>query len=255
MDYVTVHYGGTTDYSTDYPMLMLYSSSNTLSNSTISDSEYHTIGTSANPTISDSTISDGANNRDAVYMSSGSPTLSNNTFTDNTYGVYISGTATPTLTSNTFTDNGYPIYSSGLNTGTTFSGNTGSNNYVNGIFVTGSSTGDITFNMDNDLLYVPYVFSVSSGGTLTVDPGTIVKFYQSSVNYFLVSGTLDAQGTTADPIVFTSYYDDTYGEDTDGTGSTTTAVTGDWDYISIGGTATVTNAIDGIDFLKYGDDY
>ena len=65
----------------------------------------------------------------------------------------------------------------------------------------------------------PYVVSseviVDAGATLTIQPGAIVKFDGGNISFL---GQLDAQGTTLNPIYFTSLYDDTIGGDTDGDG-------------------------------------
>ena len=81
--------------------------------------------------------------------------------------------------------------------------------------------------------------SVNSGATLTLDPGTIVKF-QTNQRRLRVNGTLDAQGTAERPIYFTSYKDDTVGDDTNGDGSASSPAGGDWREIEIGSTGSST---------------
>ncbi|MEK7151312.1 MAG: right-handed parallel beta-helix repeat-containing protein [Patescibacteria group bacterium] len=66
---------------------------------------------------------------------------------------------------------------------------------------------------------------IQSGVTLTIDRGVIVKFKPSTQLW--VDGTVIARGTVGEPIVFTSFYDDSVGGDTDGTGPTT-GWSGDW---------------------------
>jgi flagellar hook assembly protein FlgD len=65
---------------------------------------------------------------------------------------------------------------------------------------------NVTTNTEWTVTGSPYVimnaFSVSSGVTLTVDPGVVVEF--GSGNYLVVNGTLMAAGTSASPISFTS---------------------------------------------------
>ncbi|MBU1660215.1 MAG: right-handed parallel beta-helix repeat-containing protein, partial [Chloroflexi bacterium] len=75
---------------------------------------------------------------------------------------------------------------------------------------------------------------VPVGITLTLDPGVIVKFSGISPGYYvpggvglIVNGTLNATGTAAEPVVFTSLKDDGHGGDTGGDGATT-GTPGEW---------------------------
>ncbi|MBQ8570786.1 MAG: leucine-rich repeat protein [Kiritimatiellae bacterium] len=77
-------------------------------------------------------------------------------------------------------------------------------------------------------------FSINSGATLTIQPGAIVKF--NSGCSLTVNGTLDAQGTRAQPIVFTSIKDDEFGGDTNEDGDKTYPYAGDWSRINANGT-------------------
>ena len=59
--------------------------------------------------------------------------------------------------------------------------------------------------------------TVAQGATLIIEPGVVVKF--ANQQGITVHGTLDARGTDAKKIVFTSVWDDTYGGNTDPSGS------------------------------------
>ena len=91
--------------------------------------------------------------------------------------------------------------------------------------------------------YRTYIVSnsvtVASGATLTLQPGTILKFNTGCS--LTVNGTLDAQGTRAAPIVFTSLKDDAHGGDANGDGGKTYAQAGDWKKIAVYGSANFDN--------------
>jgi hypothetical protein len=91
-----------------------------------------------------------------------------------------------------------------------------SNNIANGIELPG---GQPSSNTELPNYPVPYLVSgtitVPAGVTLTVDTGAILKF--AFGQGLVVNGTLNAQGTSSQPIYFTSYRDDQLGGNTDGT--------------------------------------
>ncbi|MBK8568307.1 MAG: hypothetical protein IPN76_34620 [Saprospiraceae bacterium] len=107
---------------------------------------------------------------------------------------------------------------------------------------------DITNNITWTSAGNPYIVSkevvVVHGVTLTILPGTVVKFEPEdfpSIPRLIVEGTLNAQGDNLDKIVFTSIKDDFYGGDTNGDGAASTPAKGDWTSIVIAENNTSSN--------------
>jgi len=75
---------------------------------------------------------------------------------------------------------------------------------------------------------------VSPGVTLTVAPGTILKFDGGRL---YVQGTMQVSGTASHPVFMTSAADDTVGGDTNDNGDITSAAPGDWVGIIVQDTA------------------
>ena len=69
---------------------------------------------------------------------------------------------------------------------------------------------------------------------LTIQPGVIVKFKNANCG-LEVYAKVTANATAANPIIFTSYKDDSYCGDNNGDGAATTANKGDWAYINMRG--------------------
>ena len=80
------------------------------------------------------------------------------------------------------------------------------------VSVKGSLDEDVTFTADR-IWYLNGFVDVADGATLTIEAGTIIKGntgQETSASALIVGqgGTLDAQGTSSEPIIFTSALDD-----------------------------------------------
>ncbi|MGC2487039.1 MAG: hypothetical protein WA359_12440 [Acidimicrobiales bacterium] len=187
-----------------------------------------TAETSGTVTVDDDVVAqdDGT----GVEVDSPSPTIENN-----------SVVAASSYTSPTGIDGAFEIYSSSLNlnliTGNSATGGTPTIN-VGGTVVTSTLQGSATAwaVTPTDALTVPV------GVTLTIAPGAVIKALggldECGIGYpgnICVEGTLDALGTSQDPIAFTSVDDNTLGG---ATGSGSPAV-GDWSGFYVSGAGAI----------------
>ncbi len=73
-------------------------------------------------------------------------------------------------------------------------------------------------------------------------PGTVIKLPAGA--YFAAGGTLNAEGSVAAPIVFTSILDDSIGGDTNGDGTTTTSGPGQWESLYIDSSTSILSHVE-----------
>src|SRR5262249_50447905 len=114
---------------------------------------------------------------------------------------------------------------------------------------TGSVSGNVTW-AETGLPYRINCGSVNvqSGVTLTIAPNIVVKFQNASSgcpSYLSISGSLVANGTSSQPVYFTSLVDDAVGGDTNGDGNATTPAAGLWGGIIFqsGSGGSISNAV------------
>ncbi len=169
----------------------------------------------------------GAEGTDAgLWIREGSPIARNNTFIQNGRGIYLDN-ALALIEKNIFESNsGEAIYSNGVLGN--FSGNSGSDNFINGIVVLGNITANeaTTTLSANPLPYVIKRFnaSVIANSALIISKGIVIKS-DKSLN---VEGNLFVQGENSADIVLTSLYDDSISGDTNNDGSATENNYGLW---------------------------
>lgn len=94
------------------------------------------------------------------------------------------------------------------------------------IFITGPITDDTVWSPPN-VYVIDRSFSIPTGVTLTIKPGTIIKGKNSGSLGSGIHGKLEARGTSVLPIYFTSWSDDSVGGDTNLDGPST-AINSSW---------------------------
>ncbi len=216
-----VSYGGDASGSA---MIFWASTSNVFQNNTFS----HGTGGCLNVTqpgsvIDSNTITDF--NGNGIGISTTTAGITDNIISNcNGYGIFVDTVnALAPITGNQINDcSSYPIFGFGV-----LHGNTGSGNGVSAILLPYHNLSG-TLSLNNDWIYASFGFEINEGETLTIEPGNVLKMLAGTIK---IHGTLVAEGTETDPIVFTSAQDDTFGGDTYHDGGVTSPSPGDWNGI------------------------
>ncbi len=172
-----------------------------------------------------------------LWAANGQAIVEDSLFADHdNVAVYVQTNAPANLTRvvrNTFSTNrSYPISVEYADGATAEIGeNGGSGNKFASVRVSGTLSGDVTWALNPGLTYlVGGDLTVARRGKLVLGPGLVVKLETAASDLF-VDGTLDAQGSEAAPVVFTSFKDDSAGGDTNGDAAATSPAPGDWGQI------------------------
>lgn len=196
---------------------------------------------SASPTVQRNNIR--YNNIGIQFTQVGStqPTISQDTIRNNvTWGFLNTSTTTTVLARNNYWGSELGPYHPGTNPtglGDRVSDNVDFQPWV--ILATPLPVTNITANITTTTTWSSGVFwvknsvSVTSGDTLIILPGVIVKFAANA--QLTVDGTIIANGTSANLIVFTSEKDDSYGGDSNGDAGATLPARGNWDMVWLRG--------------------
>ncbi|MFA6469388.1 MAG: right-handed parallel beta-helix repeat-containing protein [Bacteroidota bacterium] len=152
-------------------------------------------------------------------------------------------TSKAVITNNLIQGNSYPISLIGR-VNSIYSGNTITGNLYNNAIGLRSNRSQESLRDTLGLMFPSgmtsktYVYidngssvAVSGGTTLVIQPGTVIKM--AAGLYFRVDGTIIANGTAVDPIVFTSYRDSFYGGKTNLLSDNTAPVPNDWQYVRL----------------------
>ena len=119
--------------------------------------------------------------------------------------------------------------------GVKINGTPGARNTVNYLISRGGTAliSDKTLKKQNSPYIIPQYFAITPDATLTLEPGTVIKFLQGGS--ILAEGKILAAGSAENPAVFTSFKDDEYAGDTNQDGSTSSPQARDWSSIKLRG--------------------
>ncbi len=206
MSHAEVRYGGGGNVGAVYT----YNSSVEINNCHIHTSKYQGVHAyNGSPVLSGNTIEN--NSKSGIYLNGATPTITGNLIQNNTsYGIeFTSANSTLPTANNQLKNNGVaarlPLSALPVpGNENTLDGNT--RNLIE--LFGGGTSGDVTLsaigNVGGPMVYgILSSVTVSSGTTLTIEAGTVLKFSTTTFNptYLNVSGTLNAAGISGNEIM------------------------------------------------------
>ena len=249
--YATVRYGGYKPFfcpeSTCWGAINNRGALN-FSNSRIFQTDKYGIYQTAGATVADSSFfSD--QNQAGIYIVGGDLAVSDSIVTNQGHtGIVVSSGGTNfDLNHNTFASNVRDVWVY-ASVNFTHSDNVSAGGLGAGFHIQGVTAGIAVWQPDNIPYIVEGFLQVPVAGTLSIEPGVVVKFAhnQSQIDVY---GALEVSGTEENKVYFTSLKDDEIGGDTNGNGGATMPAANDWRRILVhpGGAAEIDHAV-----IRYG---
>ncbi len=172
-----------------------------------------------------------------IWMASAKAVIRECTFTDlndpkKGVGIWIQQASTPSITGCKFERCVMPIWND-LSSSANYLANKATDCVFNGIVLgTGSVDGKMVLSAT-----MPYVikekFIIGKTGEMLIQRGVTIKC-SSMVNVY---GKINIRGTKEEPVIWTSFNDDTRGGDTNSDGDKTKPAPGDWGHLELDGSA------------------
>ncbi len=177
------------------------------------------------------------NNTFGINVASGALSVSATQISANgSNGIFSSSILPPALVNNTFQNNSQAaVHLTALRGIFNPSGNTATNNRVNGIEIAPNlAVGDSLTLKSNNSTTFPYVWTggtIGSGATFTLEAGTVLKPADAAL--IDLQGTMSTTGTSANRVQITSIHDDSVGGDTNNDSTTSVPGRGNWRGIRV----------------------